>query len=911
MNKRWLLTVLLCLVVMPVVSSAKSAHYKGYERGSGKSVSVAEPIGWPIKLQSGNYLNATIESLPGMAVLRVKPYKPWWKVLGSLHATTTISVSGLPANTDLHIYTYGYRDHEIIKSNAAGSIKLNMASKTGAQFIIKTKPSTWHISSDPIFASPGRDCNSIGTWTASIKTCTLTGDVNQTISIDDNDITLNGAGKSVRGDGTGDGIYTNYSNVKIKNVEVHNFARGIVYADAVLTFADGGEVNHVVTADNTRGVVDEGVSNVKITDSDIVVNGTGVELIDQLDGFATDGITITRNNFKLNTGSDITNDGTTFVLDNASERGNWWAKNAGCTQAPSPASPNECTNTYSVAGVTDNAPWACESGWRSGVVCPRGAPPPPPVAGATWGEVSTSAGISSLYVESGLTSKLKTLPNQWVLKIIDSSSSSWKVEDITDGTVGWIPSVSLRLVTDQASIDRAQKSLDDLDTRKSEIVSIVDHYYTNLATQQSLLSSDDKNTLGTTSAISSLNKYGFPSEIVLAMIAQESTQTSGRSAPTPTSTVVSTSYNNELKTYDAGYGYMQITSTGFRGKSTGYTTSDEKCTVFRYVFVKKFNTFKPEYTCKFYTNTVQGSYSNIKDGLATLVTKYNKSLAKNASSTEVIKWAGGVWRYNGDFPDAPGSDYLALVSRKLSSLGSEFPGYTSGLNDVTLLSSSDIKLVKDTFSNYTAGQIKSPADLRVIDVQNRITGLVNGTELNNIPRSDYEDERFIIYDINGQYTYNVVGRTTGTYGLVLVRVVDGVLTSFNAIDIPIVAKMIHEYSVDWAHLTPTSGVTVRIDTNGDDRFDRTITGGATITADKFAKDAGGGDKKAVCHRPPGNPGNAHTLFLPASAISAHIGHGDSMGECKPDSRDKEVKKTDKKEDKKEQKKEEKGNKKNK
>ncbi len=38
-------------------------------------------------------------------------------------------------------------------------------------------------------------------------------------------------------------------------------------------------------------------------------------------------------------------------------------------------------------------------------------------------------------------------------------------------------------------------------------------------------------------------------------------------------------------------------------------------------------------------------------------------------------------------------------------------------------------------------------------------------------------------------------------------------------------------------------------------------------------------KTAVCHAPPGNPANAHTLQLPEAAIAAHLRHGDVAGEC--------------------------------
>jgi hypothetical protein len=35
----------------------------------------------------------------------------------------------------------------------------------------------------------------------------------------------------------------------------------------------------------------------------------------------------------------------------------------------------------------------------------------------------------------------------------------------------------------------------------------------------------------------------------------------------------------------------------------------------------------------------------------------------------------------------------------------------------------------------------------------------------------------------------------------------------------------------------------------------------------------------ICHIPPGNPANAHTIAVAPSALSAHLAHGDSMGAC--------------------------------
>lgn len=39
-------------------------------------------------------------------------------------------------------------------------------------------------------------------------------------------------------------------------------------------------------------------------------------------------------------------------------------------------------------------------------------------------------------------------------------------------------------------------------------------------------------------------------------------------------------------------------------------------------------------------------------------------------------------------------------------------------------------------------------------------------------------------------------------------------------------------------------------------------------------------KITICHVPPGNPGNRHTIEVSANALQAHLDHGDYIGECK-------------------------------
>jgi len=49
---------------------------------------------------------------------------------------------------------------------------------------------------------------------------------------------------------------------------------------------------------------------------------------------------------------------------------------------------------------------------------------------------------------------------------------------------------------------------------------------------------------------------------------------------------------------------------------------------------------------------------------------------------------------------------------------------------------------------------------------------------------------------------------------------------------------------------------------------------------RVGADDAAADEVTICHAPPGNPGNQHTITVGASAVDAHLGHGDYQGPCK-------------------------------
>jgi hypothetical protein len=75
------------------------------------------------------------------------------------------------------------------------------------------------------------------------------------------------------------------------------------------------------------------------------------------------------------------------------------------------------------------------------------------------------------------------------------------------------------------------------------------------------------------------------------------------------------------------------------------------------------------------------------------------------------------------------------------------------------------------------------------------------------------------------------------------------------------------------------------DGEADDSFTIRITGreaGEPSSGITDAQTLGAGDKVAICHAPPGNPDNEHTIVVAPSALDDHVSHGDELEACDGD-----------------------------
>jgi len=129
--------------------------------------------------------------------------------------------------------------------------------------------------------------------------------------------------------------------------------------------------------------------------------------------------------------------------------------------------------------------------------------------------------------------------------------------------------------------------------------------------------------------------------------------------------------------------------------------------------------------------------------------------------------------------------------------------------------------------------LASPGELRVYDLEGRVTGLVNGEVREEIPNSAYLNDTVMILSPSGSYYHEVVGTEYGSYRLTIASIIEEG-NVFAAVDIPISNDAVHQYAIDWgALLVGEDGVTVRVDSDGDGFFEKTFTSDNKLANEEF------------------------------------------------------------------------------
>ena len=182
--------------------------------------------------------------------------------------------------------------------------------------------------------------------------------------------------------------------------------------------------------------------------------------------------------------------------------------------------------------------------------------------------------------------------------------------------------------------------------------------------------------------------------------------------------------------------------------------------------------------------------------------------------------------------------------------------------------------------------LASPAEIQIVDSLGEKAGSFNGSIITKIPNSVYtpKTESLTLFFPDSSNLYRVVGKADGTYSFSVLYTDSSGVFRVIAGGIPTKPGQVDAYSFDWGLIaTGGNGVTVKIDTNGDGVPERTIVQNNEITAAELGYGSNNTDEKGakvtICHRPPGNPSNAHTITVGAPAVQAHLVHGDTVGKC--------------------------------
>lgn len=455
------------------------------------------------------------------------------------------------------------------------------------------------------------------------------------------------------------------------------------------------------------------------------------------------------------------------------------------------------------------------------------------------------------------TTTLKTLPEDWVVYVASTTNSTgnpiivdgyrwYQVIDKTDNVSGWMwgsnasGTVQYLPYDDSKQAEFASTSSDFISSgtaTQNLILTVINNYYAT-STGPSLY---DENT-----TISHLKDGdGYSKQIIPGIIAFESG---------------GDGFNNDIVAGDYGHGIMQITFDSQHNPNTwdnrgvaSLVTIPLCANKWSDLYLNCYGGSSPKYykpyggdsgqpTYKQYASTTQSIYANIKDGLHNLGYFYNyytSNIPNISTTTHGTTFTGNDRRvisttesFNDGFLGS-NCGYVDIVADKLDTITSYFP--TATTSEITDL----IPKMHVAGGDMICADLHSPGNLSISDSQGRTVGVVNGKGENSFPVAIYDRERKFVKILAAEdddYTYKIQGTGKGVYGLDITIKHGKEEVTFKAKNIPIAPKEVHTYSVDKEAIkNGQDGVTVKIDSNGDGKTDKTIKSGSTLTGSAFSK----------------------------------------------------------------------------
>lgn len=343
------------LANIATVSASTTSNYPGSVEGQDTRFDITDSAYINISLTSSETINAYVESIPNTITVAFSA--------SETAASTDISISGLTPLTTYYKYQDDYSSLQILTTDENGTLEYIQDVSEQHIAFIQTVRSTKFINNN----AQGGDCSSIGTWDQTTLTCTLGQDVNETIQINASNATLDGAGHTVNGSYTGNGIYLNAPGVTVKNLTVQHFSSGLA---ALSTAIIGTRVDNVTAIANTIGFNIRSAIDTVVVNSNFTNNSNyGIFIGWYYAGQPSRNTQVYNNNFQGNYISDIsasssTSTGTTLSLD-PPIGGNYFdhydTTAEGCVDGNGDGM---CDSPWNVgSGFYDNHPWTSRNGW--------------------------------------------------------------------------------------------------------------------------------------------------------------------------------------------------------------------------------------------------------------------------------------------------------------------------------------------------------------------------------------------------------------------------------------------------------------------------------------------------------------------------------------------------------------------
>jgi len=213
------LLIFLFFIIFPILVRAESFEFQnpflipGRVEGEGTYFEIKESEYLNISLKSDKKIRVILESMPKLISLMIEEDKE----NGAEKAN--LIIENLEPNKIYYKYEDSYKNVVEVYSGNEGKYEWEQDLSKSHHIWFQEEKSTIFL--------PG-NCSNYGNWDTSTQTCILNQDLNQSVQIDENNITLDCANYNIIGNGEGYGIYLNSkTGITIKNCKVRNFVRGL------------------------------------------------------------------------------------------------------------------------------------------------------------------------------------------------------------------------------------------------------------------------------------------------------------------------------------------------------------------------------------------------------------------------------------------------------------------------------------------------------------------------------------------------------------------------------------------------------------------------------------------------------------------------------------------------------------